>query len=66
MLNVDIVGTMLNSWSMQEHCFLLLKQSALYPAVVARWLERWARNQKVPGSRPATAMSSFGDWFTQP
>jgi hypothetical protein len=33
------------------------------PAMMAQWLERGARNQKVPGS---TAMSSLGDWFTQP
>jgi hypothetical protein len=36
------------------------------PVMVAQWVERWARNQKVLGSRPATAMLSFGDWFTQP
>jgi hypothetical protein len=37
-----------------------------HPAMIAQWLERLARNHKVPGSRPATAMSSLGDWFTQP
>jgi hypothetical protein len=36
-----------------------------HPAIMAQWLERRARNHKVPGSRPATAMSLLGDWFTQ-
>jgi hypothetical protein len=29
---------------------LISKGYNIYPAVVAQWLERWARNQKVPGS----------------
>jgi hypothetical protein len=39
---------------------------ARYTAMMAQWLARRARNHKVPVSRPATAMSSLGDWFTQP
>jgi hypothetical protein len=30
------------------------------PALVAQWLERWARIQKVPGSRPATVCRHLG------
>ena len=36
------------------------------PAVMAQWLGCRTRNHKVASSSPATAMSSFGDWFTQP
>ena len=38
----------------------------LYPAVMAQWLGCRTRNHKVASSSPVTAMSSFGDWFTQP
>jgi hypothetical protein len=38
----------------------------LYPAMMAQWLEHQACNHKVPGLMPTTAMSSLGDWFTQP
>ena len=34
-----------------------------HPAVMAQWL---GCNHKVASSSPVTAMSSFGDWFTQP
>ena len=36
------------------------------PAVMAQWLGCRTRNHKVASSSPATAVSSFGDWFTQP
>ena len=35
-------------------------------AVMAQWLECRTRNHKVASSSPATGMSAFGDWFTQP
>ena len=35
-------------------------------AVMAQWLGCSTRNHKVASSSPVTAMSSFGDWFTQP
>ena len=41
-------------------------QIAIYSAVMAQWLGYMTRNHKVASSSPATAMSSFGDWFTQP
>jgi hypothetical protein len=61
-------------WSPVSSMIVLLNQytSSLscrfisYPAIMGQWLKRSARNQKVPGSRPATAMSLLGDWFTQP
>ena len=34
--------------------------------VMAQWLGCRTRNHKVASSSPAIAMSSFGDWFTQP
>ena len=41
-------------------------RESLNPAVMAQWLGCRTRNHKVASSSPATAMSSFGDWFTQP
>ena len=35
-------------------------------AVMAQWLGCRTSNHKVASSSPVTAMSSFGDWFTQP
>ena len=35
-------------------------------AVMAQWLGCRTRNHKVASSSSAAAMSSFGDWFTQP
>ena len=35
-------------------------------AVMAQWLGCRTRNHKVASLSPVTAMSSFGDWFTQP
>jgi hypothetical protein len=45
---------------------LLISVDNNNPAIMAQWLEHRARNHKVPGARPATAMSLLGDWFTQP
>ena len=39
---------------------------SVYVAVMAQWLGCRTRNHKVASSSPVTAMSSFGDWFTQP
>ena len=43
-----------------------VRYAKLNPAVMAQWLGCRTRNHKVASSSPATAMSSFGDWFTQP
>ena len=36
------------------------------PAMMAQWLGCRTRNHKVASLSPVTAVSSVGDWFTQP